>query len=260
VSDLAAAYSASGRAWQAGPGPLYDRLADVVVGLAPVPLAGRVVLDVGAGTGAVSYAVRRAGGRPVALDVAAGMLDVCRAAGLPVLAGDARALPLRTGAVGGVVAAFSLTHVDEPERALREAVRITAPGGPVVASAYAASDGGHPVKDAVGAALRAQGWAEPDWYDRLRTRALPALATPERCLAAARAAGLDAVVHEVRVPFAGLDAEALVDWRLGMAQVAPFLAGLPADRRAAVRAEALHRLGERWPLLVRTVLVVAGTA
>lgn len=259
MSELAAAYSATGPAWQAGPGPLYDRLAEVVVNLAPVSLHGRFVLDVGAGTGAASRAVVRRGGHPVALDVAAGMLAVCRAAGLPALVGDARSLPLRDHAVGGVVAAFSLNHVDQPHVALREALRVTAPGGPIVVSAYAADDG-HPVRDAVNDALRRHGWAEPGWYDGLRSGALTGLATAQRCAAAARAAGLDATVREVRVAFPELDAAALVEWRLGMAQAAPFLAALPPRARAAVRRDARRRLGDAYPTLVRSILVIAGVA
>ena len=258
VNDLAvAAYSATGAAWEDGAGAMYERLAGAVVGRSPVPLAGRLVLDAGAGTGAASRAIARAGGRPVALDAAVGMLAVGRAARPPAVAGDVLALPVRTGAVGGVVAAFLISHVDDPAAALREARRVTAPGGPVLASVYAGDDW-HPVKDAVHDALRRHGWTEPGWYAALRARGT--LSTPEGCAALARAAGLDAVVHRVRVAFPSLGPAALVAWRLGMAQVAPFYAALPAAGRAAVVHDALARLGPDAPVLVRSVLVIAAVA
>ena len=253
MSEVAAAYSASGAAWQAGPGAIYERLAEVVVGHAPVPLRGRLVLDVGAGTGAASRAIVRAGGVPIALDVAAGMVSLARGTARVVVA-DALALPVWSARVGGVVAAFSISHVPDAAAALREARRVTAPGGPIVASVLAADDA-HPAKDAVAAALRCYGWREPGWDGALR-----ALGTPERCVAVARAAGLDAVVHEARVLFPVLGAADLVAWRLGLPQAAPFVAGLQPAARADLARDALCRLGDAWPPLVRSILVIAAVA
>ena len=56
TSPVGAAYSATGAAWQAGPGRIYDRLAEVMLASPPAPLAGQRVLDVGAGTGAATRA------------------------------------------------------------------------------------------------------------------------------------------------------------------------------------------------------------
>jgi hypothetical protein len=58
------------------------------------------------------------------------------------------------------------------------------------------------------------------------------------------------------VPFPDLDAGALVDWRLGMAQTAPFVATLTPEARIALRADALDRLGAEPPELVRKVVVL----
>jgi SAM-dependent methyltransferase len=259
VTDTAIAYSATGTAWQAGPGRIYDRMAEAVVERSPVPLSGRLVLDVGAGTGAASRAIARAGGRAVGLDPAPGMLAVDRAARPPAVVADALALPLPTATIDAYVAAFSLTHVPDPGAALREAARVTRRGGPILASSYAADDD-HPAKEAVLASLRAQGWQEPAWYREVREQLVPVLATVDGWAAVAEVAGLDVSVHAVRVPLPDLDAVALVAWRLGMAQAAPFVAGLaPADRAALVQ-DAVARLGEGWPPLVRSVLVLSAVA
>jgi ubiquinone/menaquinone biosynthesis C-methylase UbiE len=251
---VAGAYSATGAAWQAGPGRVYDRLAVALVARSPVPLRGRLVLDLGAGTGAASRAVATAGGRPVALDAAFGMLAVDRRRRPPAVQGDATRLPVATGAAGGVVAAFSLNHVADPVAALAECRRVAAPGAPVLVSTYAADDD-HPVKRAVTEALTEHGFAPPPWYVALSKEVVPRLAEPDRCATAARAAGLEATVEHLRVPFPELGPGDLVDWRLGMAQHVPFLDGLPRRERAAVRARALALLGEA-PELVRSVLVL----
>ena len=230
--------------------------------LSPVPLSqdGRPALDLGAGTGAASRAIGRAGGGPVvAVDVSLGMLDTGRAGRPPAAVAHACRLPFPDRSLGGVVAAFSLTHLDDPVPALVEARRVTSAGGAVLASSYAEDDY-HPVKAAVDDALAAAGWSPPPWFDHLRTVALPALARPDRCARVAREAGLNGSVHAVRVPFRDLGPRALVEWRLGLAQAAPYVATLAADERTALVEEALARLGDAPPPLLRSVLVIAAVA
>ena len=77
---VARAYEATGAAWSRGPALVYDRLAVALVDASPVPLAGRTVLDVVAGTGAASLAAAAVGARVVAIDVAHAMVRANRAA------------------------------------------------------------------------------------------------------------------------------------------------------------------------------------
>jgi ubiquinone/menaquinone biosynthesis C-methylase UbiE len=254
--SAASAYSATGEAWERGPAQIYDRLAEAVVERSPVGVAGARALDLGAGTGAASRALRRAGAaRVVAVDAAGGMLAFDAGRRPPAVVGDAIALPFAPRAFDVTVAAFSLNHLTDPGTGLAEAARVTCPGGGVVASAYAADDF-HPVKEAVEAALAARGWQPEPWYQDLRTTAAPLLATVEAAQAAAQQAGLDADVVALRVPFPGLDAGELVSWRLGLAQHAPFVASLTAPERAAVVNDARHRLGSGWPELERSIILV----
>lgn len=257
MSDaVVAAYSATGSAWESGPGRLYNRLAGILVASSPVALAGRTVLDLGAGTGAASRAIAAAGGRPVALDAAVGMLDVDRTTRPPAMAADVRALPVRDGAVEGVVAAFSLNHVDDPVAALRECRRVCAPGAPVVVSSYAV-DEPHPVRDAVADALAEHGFRPAPWTDTLYRDVVPLLADPARCRELAILTGLDADVRVVDVAFPDLAPGDLVAWRLGMPQHAPFVAELPAPARDGVRARALELLGDAPPLVRRIIVLTA---
>ncbi len=257
ATSIADAYSRTGVAWQAGPGRIYDRLSQVLIDASPVTLTGRLVLDIGAGTGAASRAIERAGGRPIAADIAHGMLRATASAGWSGVVADARALPLADGSLGAVVAAFSYNHVPDPARALAEARRVVAPGGAVIASAYA-DDDEHPVKAAVDTAATEAGWVPAPWVADIRTGAAPLLATVERAEAAARAAGLGGLrVAHVEVPFPELDVTALVAWRMGMAQVRPYLDTRTEPERAAIAARALELLGDAPPLVRRIIVLTA---
>ncbi len=254
--DLRAAYSATGADWQSGPTRIYDRLAEVLVERAPVPVAGAAVVDVGAGTGAAGRAARRAGARfVIAADLALGMLvaDPERSASVVT---DARALAARDAAVDLAIAAFSLNHVDDPASGLREVRRVVRPGGGIVVGAYAADDT-HPVKEVVEVVLRRFGWEEPPWIRWMRADAVPRLADVAAATAVAEEAGLEgALVEHLHVPFPALGPGDLVAWRLGMAQHAPFVAALGGEQRADLLAEAAEALGASPPVLVRSLIVL----
>jgi SAM-dependent methyltransferase len=259
TAPTAAAYSAAGGVWQQGPGRIYDRLAEVVVGCSPVSVAGALALDLGAGTGAAGRALLAAGASAVvAVDAAHGMLAHDAATRPPAVAADALRIPFSARRFGVTVAAFSLTHLLDPSTGLREAARVTDAEGAVITSAYAADDI-HPVKAAVEEALRARGWRPEPWYEVLRSTSAPKLATVDGCRAAAAGAGLASVdIVALRVPFPELGAAELVSWRMGLAQHAPFVAALPTDAdRADAVADAIGRLGTDWPILERSILVIA---
>ena len=252
--DVIAAYDATGAAWQRGPVRIYDRLAAELIDRCPTLDHTSLALDLGAGTGAATRAIRRRGAHVVALDASFGMLaHGCRDE--PACVGDAYALPFNDGVFDAVVAAFSLNHVTDPVVALREAARVTSRAGTVVASAYATDDD-HPAKRAVDNAARDAGWVEPAWYQELRRDVVQQLSTVEGALDVARRAGLfDAVAEVVRIDFPELASDDLVAWRLGMAQLAPFVDGL--DRRAQRRlwSDARERV-TGMPALVRSIIIL----
>ena len=124
-------------------------------------------------------------------------------------------------------------------------------------SAYA-DDDTHPVKQIVDNVCVAHGWHRPEWYLRMQAEAAPKLATPARAVQEAGAlAGAEA--RRVRVDFADLAPEALIAWRMGMAQLAPFLSTLTAVERAEIASEARAWLGGDPPPLVRSMIVVTWT-
>lgn len=260
TSSVAEAYSSTAPAWQAGPGRVYDRLAEVVAEACPVSLAGALVLDLGAGTGAATRAAERRGAKVVAVDLAIGMLTAEAAARPPAAVADVLALPFVEGAFDAVLAAFSLNHVGDAVTGLREAVRVLRPGGGLVVATYA-DDDDHPVKEATEAAARDRGWQQPSWYEAVRTETAPRLGTVERATEVADQAGLvGAAVAHLRVPFPDLGRHELVAWRLGLAQLAPFVARLPPAGRAGLTADAVARLGEDTPILVRSLILLTWSA
>ncbi|MBO9523669.1 MAG: class I SAM-dependent methyltransferase [Nocardioidaceae bacterium] len=248
MSDIRSAYDAAAPAWRDGPARAYARMAAALLDHAPVPLAGARVLDVGAGSCVAALEARRRGAALVAAtDLAAGML----VPGLPAAVADARALPFGDGAFDLVVQGFVLNHLADPVPALAEARRVA---GAVAASTF---DPGweHPAKAVVDAVLAEAGFVVPDWYVAMQNRS-PRGASSWR--AAALGTGyrsVDVVPVEVAT---GLDTpQDLVDWRWGMAHVAPFLATLSPARRAEHRARAEEAVTGLPPVVVAMLVLSA---
>ena len=258
VNSIADAYSSSSVRWQAGPGRIYDRLAEELVGTVDLEPAS-TWLDLGAGTGAASRAASARGADVVAVDVAFGMVRTPNAGWRSAVAADALALPFCDRSFDVVVAAFSLNHVSDPESALREVRRVLRRGGRLAASVYS-SDDSHPVKAAVNTAALESGWVEPPWYRDLAASAMPLLATPERGYAALRAAGLRGAARIVRVAFPQLEPDDLIDWRLGLAQYASIHESMPQSALAVVQARARELLGAAPPPLVRAMVVLTAVS
>jgi ubiquinone/menaquinone biosynthesis C-methylase UbiE len=241
------AYDASASSWRHGPASVYARFADALLAVAPVDLAGARVLDVGAGTAvAAQAALARGATAAVATDVAAAMLEG-RPAGLPAVLADAARLPFPDGTFDLVTAAFCLGHLPDPAAAVTEIRRV---GAAVVASAFVPGPG-HPVKAAVDEAFARVGFTLPEWYRHQKEVLEPRVDDPASLEALARTAGFRQVeVHRLDVD-TGLDTPAaVVAWRVGMAHLAPFVAGLAPDQLVQARAEAEAAVAGMTPVVI----------
>lgn len=106
------------------------------------PLAGRDVLDVGAGTGHYARLASALGARlAIAFDLTPEMAE---RAPRPALVGDAERLPLADESLDVAVAALVFSFVRDLEVTMHEIARVLRPGGTLVASDL------HPVASARG--------------------------------------------------------------------------------------------------------------
>jgi ubiquinone/menaquinone biosynthesis C-methylase UbiE len=255
--SILTAYEGRGASWASGPERVYDRFAVELIRVCPLSLRGASVLDLGAGTGAASRAVAAAGGHPIALDAAFDMLVHNRRAPARRIVGDALALPFGEGAFDAVAAAFSISHVDDPTAALREARRVTRGGGAVIASVFSAAEA-HPSKPLIDAAAERFGFRYPGWYVHLKAHAEPLTSEESALAAVASAAGLAEVQVVARRIDVGLSRpDDLIQWRFGMAHLAPFVESLDAATRAALVREARTAIGEDPSPLQPEVLLMS---
>jgi SAM-dependent methyltransferase len=102
---------------------------------------GEVVLDVGAGTGALMPVIRSAapGVSVAAVDASTEMLRVAHSERrVPSVVGDAMSLPVAAATVDVVLLAYVLFHLADPLLALEEAHRVLRPAGRVATVTWAA--------------------------------------------------------------------------------------------------------------------------
>ncbi|MBG6140008.1 demethylmenaquinone methyltransferase [Longispora fulva] len=93
---------------------------------------GERCLDLGAGTGVSTEELARSGAYVVGADISVGMLREGRNRGVPLLAGDALALPFADESFDAVTISYAIRNVHDPDAALREMARVTKPGGRLV--------------------------------------------------------------------------------------------------------------------------------
>ena len=240
-------YTGAARRWAEGASLVYRPIAEQLLTISPHPLRGRVVLDAGAGTGVASTALAKIGARPVEMDLSLDMLAWDASHRPPAVVADVTRLPLGDGSIDDIVAAFVYNHLTCPELALAEAVRVTRPGGALLACVYSNTSHSE-VRDAIDEAARGEGWCIPAWYLEIKQTATPLLGTAEDMERVATQAGLvDVHVDERAVDVGVTKAEQLVDYRLGQAHFAGWLNSLDPGRVEEIR--------DRLVDLIRPVMV-----
>lgn len=182
---------------------------------------GLTVLDLGAGTGDLSFAAAARGARVVAVDLSPGMLAVLgrrataaqRARVSPVV-GNGERLPLPDASVDRIVSGFTVRNVGDLPRTFAELRRVLKPGGRAVVLELS-----HPPSRAFAPlysfylerilpAVAVLLGADPEAY-RYLPRSLRSFPEPERLAALLRASGFGRVTYE-RVTF-GIAAIHLAD-------------------------------------------------
>jgi SAM-dependent methyltransferase len=235
-------YAGAGRGWALGASLVYGPIAAELIAMSPHRLAGRLVLDAGAGTGAATEALAAAGAHPVAMDLSFDMLAWNATSRPPCAVADICALPLADGSVNDVVAAFVLNHLVNPGLGFGEMVRVTLSGGAVLAAVFSTSSRSV-ARDQIDDVAAVAGWRAPGWYLDLKATVVPLLGTAAAMTSAAGVAGLiDPVVVERPVDVGITSAEQLVDYRFGQAQFAVWLDQIGPGGAEEIRARAIDMI------------------
>jgi len=103
---------------------------------------GTRLLDVGCGSGLTLVLAQERGAIPAGLDISPGLLGIARER-LPAAVlreGDMEFLPFDDDSFDAVTGVNAFQFAGDPRQALREAARVTRPGGRVVASLFAAPE------------------------------------------------------------------------------------------------------------------------
>ena len=117
-----------------------QRLRARVVELAGIR-EGTSVLDVMVGTGKLSVLAAEAGGEVVGVDLSRPMLALAKQRaddlgvdGITLKEGDAEDLPFEDGSFDTVISSYGLDTVFDPEKAVREMMRVVKKGGRIAAA------------------------------------------------------------------------------------------------------------------------------
>lgn len=251
-------YEGAAAAWADGAELVYGPMADALLARAP-DLAGLLVLDVGAGTGAVSHRLVAAGAHAVAIDASWPMLAHRASSRPPSVVGDIGRLPLVDSAVDGAAAAFVLNHLADPVAALVEMRRAVRRGGFVIASVFSIAD--RPAAKAViDHALAVAGWEPPEWYRFLKSvdGQLGSAATMRAAAEAADLEHIDVVEGPVRTGVT--DPRDIVRFRLSQPHLTDFVAGLDDAARRQVVDECVAAVAELGEALDPGVVLLAARA
>ena len=121
---------------QSDPGGYHDLLDELEASFVERFGRNRDVLEVGCGTGLVLSRIKKFARSAQGIDLSPEMLERAKARGLTVQVGSATALPFEDAQFDVTCSFKVLAHVPEIETALGEMLRVTRPGGVVLAEFY----------------------------------------------------------------------------------------------------------------------------
>jgi ubiquinone/menaquinone biosynthesis C-methylase UbiE len=203
-------------------------------------------LDVGCGPGALTEVLASAVGpdRVAAVDPSPEYVGACRrrVPGVDVRIGQAEALPFDDGVFDAVLSQLVVQALDDAPQAAREMARVLAPGG-VMATCVWDFREGMPLLGAYWAAARA---VDPEGARRAGADLTNPWCTPDGLRRLWGEAGMEEL--ETRELSAGAEYEGCDDawwpFAAGVSASGAYCRSLDDQRRAALREEFCHRLGE----------------
>lgn len=111
------------------PEPFYRLLSERAVRELPYPVAGARLLDLGAGAGELTLALRQAGAQAVAVEIDQTVLRSGTAPLTGAVLGDGTRLPFPDSSFDGIICSNVLEHTPSVPPVLQEIARVLRPGG-----------------------------------------------------------------------------------------------------------------------------------
>lgn len=124
------------------------------------------ILEAGCGTGLILERLAPLASQAVGVDLSQGMLRKARARGLQVMQGSILQLPFSNDAFDVTYSFKVLAHIESIADAMRELLRVTRPGGHVIAEFYNAWSLRYLAKQVAGPQKISDGRTEADIYTR----------------------------------------------------------------------------------------------
>jgi ubiquinone/menaquinone biosynthesis C-methylase UbiE len=265
---VASIYAASdGAVYEKSMGRWSQRLAMPFIRFSEIGASLHSALDVGCGTGSLTFALGRiaATARITGLDHSQAFVDYARSQScedrFSFDQGDAVSLPYKTASFDAAMSQLVLSFLGEPERAVREMVRVTRSGG-VVAAAVWDFFGGHTFSRIL---LDTAAPLDPG-AAALRAKHCSQLTRPGEMAAMWRRVGLRDVEQSevtIRMDFASFN-DLWEPWLGGQGTVGAYLIGLNDQKRRLIEyhTRQAYLVGEPdGPRsIAATAWVVRGTA
>ena len=131
-----------------------------------LPPPGRLTVDIGCGEGRLSRELHQLGHRVIGVDSSLALVRAARGAdpGVPVVVGDASALPLATAIADLAVAVMSFQNVEDLPAACGECARVLVPGGQFCLAIP------HPFKFVIDQGVGRTSYFESQHYDGVEQR------------------------------------------------------------------------------------------
>ena len=205
--------------------------------------AGMRVLDVGCGPGGLTRELveRTSAEQVAAIDPSPQFAEACRARfpGADVRDGGAEDLPWEDGAFDAALASLVLAFMRDADAGVREMARVTRPGGTVALCMWDIAGGGMTMLSTFWAAVRA---VDPGAVGEQMRPGVKDGDIAER-LGRAGLEGVEQTVLVASADYAGFD-DFWAPFGLAVGPAGTYLASAGDERREAIRAECLRRLGE----------------
>lgn len=107
----------------------FEAISSEIINDCRLKSSGDFVVDLGCGTGLYSSVLKKYDNYYIGIDMSSSALEIAKAEGINVIAGEAEAIPVADETVDYLFSTEVIEHVISPEKMMQEIYRILKPGG-----------------------------------------------------------------------------------------------------------------------------------